>query len=221
MSGTLRGKLCDQFTGQRSVQRVAAGKCLYIAGDRAKSTYYMRKGLLRTSIVSENGKELILRVHQPSDVLGELCFCDGLRREQVLAIEDSEVVPIPFEALISGLQKNREALSEFIALISQYLAASYERLPIFFFHTPMERLVSTLLKLADELGAPFGDEIRVVHYFRQEDLAAMIGAPRQVVSSLLNQLRDLQLVSYHRRGSLTINKEAVKRYLRSINENSA
>src|SRR4051812_21132209 len=54
----------------------------------------------KSSIASEDGKELILRLHKPRDILGELCFCDGRRREQAVAMEDSEIIQIPLDDLI-------------------------------------------------------------------------------------------------------------------------
>ena len=216
LSSALRGKLCDQLAAGRSAKFVPVGKYLYLASEPAKSIYYVRSGLLKTSIVSDEGREVILRVHKPRDIFGELCFCNGRRREQATAMEDSEVVQIPLDDLISHLQKNRQALFDFMALMSQYLADSYERLPVFFSHTTMERLIQTLLKLAAELGEPVPDGIEITHFIKQEELAAMICAPRQVVSSLLNQLRELRLVEYARKGSLTINKKALGLYLRSI-----
>lgn len=216
LSSGLRGKLCDQIARGKVAQFVPIGKHLYLAGEPAKSIYYVRSGLLRTSIVSEDGREVILRVHKPRDIFGELCFCDGRRREQAGAMEDSEVVQIPLDDLILHLQKNRQALFDFMSLMSQYLADSYERLPIVFSHSTMERLIQTLLKLAAELGEPVPDGVEITHFIKQEELAAMICAPRQVVSSLLNQLRELRLVGYARKGSLTINKKALKLYLRSI-----
>lgn len=215
LSGSLRGKLCDQLTRNRPAQLVAVGKYLYFAGEPANSIYYLRSGLLKVSIVSEDGREVILRVHKPQDILGELCFCNGRRREQAMAMEDSEVVQIPLEDIFVHLQKNRQALSDFMAIMSQCLMDSYERLLMFFSRTAMERLIETLMKLADELGEPVPGGIEIVHFIKQEELAAMVGAPRQVVSSLLNRLRELRLVGYARKGSLTIDKEGLRRYLRS------
>ncbi len=212
----LRGGLCEQLAGERSAQRVASGDYLYTAGQAAKSIYYVRRGLLKTSIISEEGRELILRVHKPCEILGELCFCDGRRRDQAVAIEDSELVEIPLDELMLQMQKDRQLLADFMALMGRFLADSYDNLPTFFFHGTMQRLIQMLMKLGDELGEPSGDEIRIAHHIKQEELAAMIGAPRQVVSSLLNRLRNLGLVSYERKGSLTLHKEALKRYLRSI-----
>jgi CRP/FNR family transcriptional regulator, cyclic AMP receptor protein len=216
LSSALRGKLCDRLAGGRAAKIVPVGKYLYFAGEPAKGIYYVRSGLLKTSVVSKEGREIILRVHKPRDIFGELCFCDGRRREQAVAMEDSEVVEIPLDDLILHLQKNRQALFDFMSLISQYLADSYERLPLCFSHTTMERLIHTLLKLAADLGEAAPGGIEITHFIKQEELAAMISAPRQVVSSLLNQLRELRLVEYARKGSLTINKQGLGLYLRSI-----
>jgi len=216
LSNMLRGKLCDQLAGERTARRLALGHYLYTAGEAAKSVYYVRSGLLKTSIISEDGRELILRMHKPREILGELCFCDGLRKEQATALEDSELVEIPLDDLMLQMQKDRQLLADFMALMGRFLADSYDNLPIFFFQRTMQRLVQILMRLGDDLGEPFGDRIKIPHHIKQEELAAMIGAPRQVVSSLLNQLRDLRLVSYAHKGSLTIDKEALKHYLRSI-----
>lgn len=212
----LRGKLCDQLAGERAVQRLAPGNYLYSVGEAAKSIYCVRSGLLKTSIVSEDGRELILRMHKPHDILGELCFCDGRRREQAIAIEDSELIQIPLDHLMFQMQKDRQILTDFMALMGRFLADSYDNLPIFFFQRTMGRLVQLLIKLGNDLGEPFEGGIKIAHHIKQEELAAMIGAPRQVVSTLLNQLRELRLVSYERKGSLTIDKQALQHYLRSI-----
>jgi len=50
-------------------------------------------------VVSEGGNELILGLHKPGEIFGELCFCGGERREQAMAIEESEVVEIRFDNL--------------------------------------------------------------------------------------------------------------------------
>ena len=216
LSNMLRGGVCDQLAAKRTTLRVAPGHYLYTAGEAAKSIFYVRNGLLKTSMISEEGRELILRMHKPQEILGELSFCGGRRKEHAVAIEDSELVEIPLNELMPQMQRDHRLLAGFLALMGRSLADSYDKLPGFFFQRTMERLVQTLMKLGDELGEPFGDGVKINHHIKQEELAAMIGAPRQVVSSLLNQLRDLRLVSYARKGSLTINKRALKQYLRSI-----
>ena len=82
----------------------------------------------------------------------------------------------------------------------------------------MGRLTRTLLGLAEDLGetTPLGTQI--THHITQEELARLIGARREVVSSLLNQLRMAGLISYTRRGLIIVNRQAVRELLDSISE---
>ena len=74
----------------------------------------------------------------------------------------------------------------------------------------MERLIRTLGRLAGEFGVPEGEWIRLTHYFRQDDLAQMIGARREVVSTLLNQLRDEGLITYARKDGLLLRRTGLE-----------
>jgi CRP/FNR family cyclic AMP-dependent transcriptional regulator len=74
-------------------------------------------------------------------------------------------------------------------------------------------LARTLIKLGTQLGHPAVGGVEIPHYVRQEDLAEMIGASREVVSSLLNRLRKLQLVEYRRKGRLLVRTAALLDYL--------
>jgi CRP/FNR family cyclic AMP-dependent transcriptional regulator len=71
-------------------------------------------------------------------------------------------------------------------------------------------LARTLIKLGTQLGHPAVGGVEIPHYVRQEDLAEMIGASREVVSSLPNRLPQLQLVEYRRKGQLLIRQESVR-----------
>jgi CRP-like cAMP-binding protein len=85
----------------------------------------------------------------------------------------------------------------------------------------MERLVRTLGRLADDFGVPEGEWIRLSHYFRQDDLAQMIGARREVVSTLLNQLRDEGLITYARKDGLLLRRAGLEGYLLSSEKSAA
>jgi CRP-like cAMP-binding protein len=85
----------------------------------------------------------------------------------------------------------------------------------------MERLVRTLGRLADEFGEPDGEWMRLTHYFRQDDLAQMIGARREVVSTLLNQLREQGLITYGRKDGLLLRRSDLDRFLSSSEKAAA
>jgi CRP/FNR family cyclic AMP-dependent transcriptional regulator len=199
----------------RGSRPVSAGQILYTAADRGDSVYFLRSGLVKTSIISEKGKELLLSIHRPGVIFGELSFCSGQRREQAVAMEGSEVVEVRFDDLMSELGKSPQAMVDLLNTMCRRLCQAHDQLLTLSFDKTMERLVRKVLELVEELGDSTPEGTGIAHYIKQEELAQMIAAPREVVSSLLNELRELDLVTYSRKGRLTVSTEALRTYLDS------
>jgi len=47
---------------QRGARPVAAGQVLYTSEDPGNGVYFLRAGLVKTSVISEKGKELLLEL---------------------------------------------------------------------------------------------------------------------------------------------------------------
>ncbi len=220
LSDLFRGKMCEALA-QGAGRHVAAGAYIYTMGQMARSIYLVRLGLVKTSMLTQDGEEVILRVHKQGEYFGELCFCAGGRREQAVALHASEVVEIPFEALMSQLRQDSEQLFELLAAMCERLAEANDRLLSVSFDSTMERLVRTLLRLAAEMGEREAGGTRIGHYIKQDDLARMVPARREVVSSLLNRLREQGLVTYSHRGLISVNREALEAYLKPNRPNES
>ena len=220
LSGCFRGKLCDQLMN-RPGRSVGKGELVYGVGDSAQSVFFLRRGFVKLTSLTEDGRELILRLHQAGEVFGERCHCTGERREQAVAMEDSEIVELNFDEFVAHLQSNRPAFLLFLSNVAQQLSAAYDQIQTLSFSSTMERLVRTLGRLADEFGEPDGEWVRLTHYFRQDDLAQMIGARREVVSTLLNQLRDRGLINYARKDGLLLHRAGLEGFLVSAEKSPA
>ena len=220
LSGCFRGKLCEQLMN-RPGRPAVKGELVYGLGDPAQSVFFLRQGLVKLTSLTEDGRELILRLHQAGEVFGDLCHCTGERREQAVAMEDSEVVELSFDEFVAHLQGSRSAMLLFLSNVAQQLSSAYEQIQTVSFSSTMERLVRTLGRLADDFGVPEGEWIRLSHYFRQDDLAQMIGARREVVSTLLNQLRDEGLITYARKDGLLLRRAGLEGYLLSSEKSAA
>jgi CRP/FNR family cyclic AMP-dependent transcriptional regulator len=215
LSTLFRGRLCAQLTG-RPGRGIALGRYVYRMGDPAHSVFLLRSGLVKSSVLAQSGEELILRLYKPGEVFGELCFCTDTRREQAVALEPSELLEIPFDDLIGRLRTDSQALFDLLAIVCERLAEAYERLQSISLDLTRERLVRTLLKLADELGQVAPEGLAIGHYLKQQDLAQIVGARREVVSTLLNELRERGLVSYPRKGRMSLNRDALQSYLDTL-----
>jgi CRP/FNR family transcriptional regulator len=215
VSGLFRGGLCEQLAN-RPARRVRAGGFLYFQGDNARSVFLLRTGLIKTSVLSPRGEELTLRVHRPREIFGELCLCEGGRRDQATALEESEVVEIPLTALVARLQRDPQAALDFATSVCERLEEAYEQYRSRSMDHVIGRLGRALLRLADGRRSAAPGEWQLTHTITQQELAQMVGARRAVVSGLLNRLRERRLISYARRGPIRIDRDALLEFLRSI-----
>jgi CRP/FNR family transcriptional regulator, cyclic AMP receptor protein len=214
LAPSFRGALCDQVR-RLPPRRLAAGQHLYLVGNPARSLFLVQSGLIKTSSISPDGEERTLRLYKPGELLGEMCLCGGGRREEATALEPSTVSEIPFTSLLARLHQDPEAAVELASVVCERLGEAYEQIESLSWDTVLHRLVRTLLRLADELGEPSDSGIRLGHYIRQEELARLVGARREVVSGLLNRLRASGHISYSARGAITVRSGALQRFLQA------
>jgi CRP/FNR family cyclic AMP-dependent transcriptional regulator len=213
--GLLQGALCRQLAN-RPARCIPSGQFLYLTGQRAGSLYLLKSGLIKMSRVSPGGEEIILQLFRPGELLGELCFCTRERREQAVALERSEVVEITLEDLRAQLQRTPGAAFDLVETLCSRLSDAYSRFESLSFESALARLVRTLLLLAETLGEVTPDGVHISHYIRQEELAQMIAARREVVSSLLNRLREQGLIDYPRKGQISVRRDALQAHLGSL-----
>ncbi len=199
-------------------RNVEAGKLLYSMGQPAESIYVVRRGLMKTSLISPGGQELTLRLYPTGDILGELCLCTGERREQAMALEPSEVVEIPLAALLRTVRQDAQAALELASAVCAHLADAYEGLRSLSFDPVNERLARALLGLSDRVGETGALGRRIAHHITQEELAHLVGARREVVSGLLNRFRADGLISYTRGELIEVDRSALEAYVDSITE---
>ena len=216
LSGRLfRGRLCEELR-RRPARPIRAGEFLYHMGEPARSLYLVQRGLVKTGMVSPSGQELTLRLHKPNDIFGELCLCGGERRDYAVALEESEVVEIPLDLLLGRLREDPSAAMDFASTACVHLDQAYERLRSLSAESVMERLTRTLLDLTASLGEPSAQGTQIPHHITQEELGRLMSARREVVSGLLNQLRNSGVISYSRRGHIVVRTEALRQLLESL-----
>ena len=210
--GSVRGRLC-QHLAHLPLRSLEPGQYLYRTGSPARSLFLVRSGLIKTGAVSPDGEDLTLRLCKPGDIVGELCLCGGNRREDAVALEPSGVVEMSLAALLGRLRDDPDTAVEFAGAVCDRLADAYEQIESLSWDTVLYRLVRTLLRLAADLGQPSESGTSLAHHIKQEELARLVGARREVVSGLLNRLRASGHISYSARGAITVHPGSLHQFL--------
>ncbi len=181
-----------------------ANRTIFSQGNPADSLFYIRKGKVKISVISAQGKEAIVSILSAGQFFGEGCLAGQLLRiSSANTITDCSLARID-KALMARMLHERHGVSELFVthLLSRNVRFEGDLVDQLF-NSSEKRLARILLLLAH-----FGKESRSepVHpRINQEDLAQMVGTTRSRISHFMNKFRTLGFVNYSDNGGLSVN----------------
>lgn len=179
---------------------------IFRQGDPAHAVFYLQKGKVQILIVSKQGKEAVVAIHGPGEFFGEGCLTgEPLRLSSAIAIQDSTVIRVEKETMVSLLH-NKPAFAEaFMAFLLTRNVQVEADLVDQLFNSSEKRLARTLLMLAN-IGKEATME-RVVPKVSQDVLAARVGTTRSRINFFMNKFRKLGFIEYN--GELKVHSSLV------------
>ena len=169
---------------------------IFSQGDVADTVFYLQKGRVKLTVLSEQGKEAVVAILEPGQFFGEGCLNGHpLRMATTTAMEECLVTSITKEAMIALLHTEPKFSEMFMAYLLTRNSRVEEDLIDQLFNSSEKRLARLLLLLA-HFGKE-GSPRPINPSISQETLAEMIGTTRSRVSYFMNKFRKLGLISYN------------------------
>jgi CRP/FNR family cyclic AMP-dependent transcriptional regulator len=179
----------------RTIVLAPAKQTLFTQGDAADTVFYIQKGKVRLTVVSEKGKEATIAILNPGDFCGEGGLAgQPLRMGSATALTDCELMRIEKRAMMIALHRENTLSDLFTAYLLGRNIRYEEDLVDQLFSSSEKRLARILILLAH-----FGKEGKpetVIPKISQETLAEMVGTTRSRVSFFMNRFRKLGFINY-------------------------
>jgi CRP/FNR family transcriptional regulator, cyclic AMP receptor protein len=205
-----RGNFCDALLPGRSPISFKRHEVLYDLGDDERTFFFIRSGYIKVGTITDDAREIVYDIRKEGDVAGELCACRTLRGDRAVALEASDVIPVPHTEVFAALQQHPNLFGKLVEIFCDCLADAYEQINTMALHDSARRLARVLVGLAAKIGRPSGDKIEIPTYLTQEDISQMVLARRERVSTALNFLRRRGMVAYSNGGHLLLDVDALK-----------
>src|SRR6478736_1315663 len=201
----------DMFDPKIFLAKVGAGKQVlefhknqhvFEQGDVADTVFYIQRGKVKLTVVSEQGKEAVVAILEPGQFFGEGCMNGHTRRiSTTTAMEDCVITSITKAAMIATIHNEPKFSELFMAYLLSRNSRIEEDLIDQLFNSSERRLARLLLLLANfgKEGSPQSINPNI----SQATLAEMIGTTRSRVSFFMNRFRKLGLISYN--GKIEVN----------------
>jgi CRP/FNR family cyclic AMP-dependent transcriptional regulator len=170
------------------------------------------EGQVKVSFFTDDGREILLGVRGPGELLGEMSAIDGEPRSATAtALEPAEALVMTAEDFKSFITDNPRVGLLLLQMLSRRLRdADRKRIEFGAFDT-IGRVARRLVELADDYGEATDDGVRISLPLTQQDLAGWTGSSREAVSKALQTLRGRGWIATHRKGITVLDLEAVRR----------
>lgn len=177
---------------------------IYKIGDPAKEVLFLVKGIVKIGRHSDDGREVIKNILHPMAMFGELPLM-GEKNRQDYAIAMNEEVNVytlkvtEFQRLIAT---NHQLCIAIMNYVGERLREVENRLEDLVFKDARARIIDFIKESAEKRGRRVGFEMLFKHCLTQQDIANITGTSRQTVTSVLNELKRLDLIYFNRRSIL-------------------
>jgi CRP-like cAMP-binding protein len=192
-----------------------AGVTLFHQGDDTGPVVVLLAGRAKVASLNSAGREVIVAVRGPGDLLGELSAIDDEpRAATVTTLEPVDALLVSGSAFAAFLERRPRAALVMLRMVVARLRYADAQLADFATHDVMGRVAHRLVELAERFGTAGDERIEIELPLSQEELAGWTGASREAVSKALQLLRSLQVVETGRRHLTVLDLEALRRHAR-------
>ena len=170
-------------TSHTSLRR---GEVLFEEGDPGERLYIITEGKIKLGHSSDDGRESLLAILGPGEIIGELTLFDpGPRSTTATAVSSASMLSLDHADLMAVLDTSPEVAKHMLSALAQRLRRTNESLSDLVFSDVPGRVAKSLLDLADRFGTVTDNGVHVPHDLTQEELAQLVGASRETVNKSL------------------------------------
>lgn len=209
------GIFCPKKVGTAHEQQThkvfKKGEYIYLPDEHADKVYFLTEGRVKIGNYGDSGKEITKTILNPGEVFGELSLIGQTeRRDFAYAMEKTSCCILTAEEL-KMLMRDHSGLNLFLMkVIGSRMLEMEQRLESLVFKDSRTRIVEYLVELGEKRGQRVGYEVVVRKFITHQEIANITATSRQTVTTVLNELRNKNLLTFDRRRLLIRDLEALR-----------
>jgi len=174
---------------------------IYLQEDFSQNIFLIANGRVKIGNYSLDGKEIIKAILTQGEVFGEMALTGETRRNDFAQAmdDDTSICPLTIEDMRDLMAENKALNFKIIKLIGLRLKKMERRIESLLFKDARTRIIEFLRDSAEEKGKKVGFEILIKNNLTHKDIANLTGTSRQTVTTILNELKDKNIINFDRR----------------------
>lgn len=173
--------------------------------------FFIKEGKLRLYKINAEGKQFTVGIMGKGNMFGEIdTFSFGTNGLYIETMEETLICSVPKERFENFLEKRPQLAMKFLTELSNMLRERDELLEKLALGDVRERILHLLLKLSERFGAIEDNGlVKIDLALTHQEVANMIGATRESVTMILNELTKEHIIRTGRK-SISVHQNKAK-----------
>jgi len=185
---------------------------IYFPEEASKQIYMISNGRVKIGTYSEEKKEIVKAILTRGEVFGELALAGEVTRTDFAQAMDNDtrICSMTIDNLKDLMKDNQELNFKILRIVGWRLRKMETKIESLVFKDARTRIVDFLRETALEKGQKVGFEMMIKNHLTHKDIASLTGTSRQTVTTVMNDLREQNLINFDRRRILIRDMEKLK-----------
>lgn len=176
------------------------GRYIYLPDEYADRMFFITEGRVKIGTYSNQGKEVTKAIISNGEVFGELSMIgEDKRHDFAYAMETTRTCVMTVKDM-QAMMREHDALSLFLMrTLGSRMLEIEKRLQSLVFKDSRTRIIDFLIDLAHKRGQRVGYEMLVRKFLTHQEIANLTATSRQTVTTVLNELRNKEILTFDRK----------------------
>jgi len=211
VTGIFCPKKLDSHQSSLSHKNFKKGDYIYMPEQSSDKVFFLNEGRVKIGTYGENGKEITKAILNKGEVFGELSMIgEDKRRDFAYAMEDSQACVLTTDEMKTMMKDHNGLSLFFMKIMGSRVLEMEQRLESLVFKDSRSRIVEYLVDLVKKSGQRVGYEWVVRKFITHQEIANLTATSRQTVTTVLNELRTDNLLTFNRKRLLVRDLESLE-----------
>lgn len=198
------GLFCPKKLGaaqdEHHFKKFGKGEYVYLPEQNADKIFFIAEGRVKIGSFNAAGKEITKAILNKGEVFGELSIISqGKRRDFAVAMEDVSICEMSVDEMTSLMNDHNKISLFMMKVMGSRVLEMEQRLESLVFKDSRSRIVEYISELVKKRGQRVGYEWVVRKFITHQEIANLTATSRQTVTTVLNELRNKELITFNRK----------------------
>jgi CRP-like cAMP-binding protein len=176
--------------------RYSQGSVIFLEGTPIFGLYCLSNGKIKLSKTELDGKEVILQIMGPDEIIAHRCF---FSREEfatsATALEDSEIILIEKSLVLNSIENDPDISKAFLVYLGEQLELSDIRVSSLMRKKVAGRIAEFFLNMNNEFGTLEEGTRKLDIHLSRDEIASIVGTSAETVTRFMTEFKESGIIS--------------------------